>query len=167
MKDKIREIIEMQKALDLSIINSNNVDFDSILDSKRVELALFDELGELNHELKSDWCWWKKSQKPKNRDRVLEELIDCLHFATIISYRSMDDKELNSCIAWYCNNDGTLTLGYSEKLLFAYYNAILNCKQCMFMVLMLGRNLGYSFDEMYQAYINKNKVNFDRQKQGY
>ena len=35
-------------------------------------------LGELTHELKGDW--WKKSQKPVDRKRVLEELVDVYHF---------------------------------------------------------------------------------------
>lgn len=163
MRDKIREIIEMQKALDESIYNSNNTKFDL----ERTKLALFDELGEFNHELKADWCWWKKSQKSKNRDKVLEELIDCLHFATTITYRSLKEDDLNGCIDWYCLNDGDIKIGESVRLLLTYYNAILNNKQCMFMVLMLGRNLGFTFDEMYQAYVNKNQTNYDRQKKGY
>ena len=42
--------------------------------------ALFDELGELNHELKAKWCWWKKTQEPVDREKLLEEYVDCIHF---------------------------------------------------------------------------------------
>ena len=35
-------------------------------------MASFDELGEVNHEMKAEWCYWKKSQEPVNRDKLKE-----------------------------------------------------------------------------------------------
>jgi dimeric dUTPase (all-alpha-NTP-PPase superfamily) len=42
---------------------------------------LFDELGELMHAQKSDWCWWKFTQEPTDKAKVFEEYADVLHFA--------------------------------------------------------------------------------------
>ena len=62
MKDKeiyrnnemIKEMVEMQKALDESIYNGHGVEYNE----ERTYLALIDEIGELTHELKAEWCWW-------------------------------------------------------------------------------------------------------------
>lgn len=67
------EMLEAQKRLDERIIQGNGLTYADLYNSDRYQHALLDELGELNHELKSRWCWWKKTQKPENRDKVLED----------------------------------------------------------------------------------------------
>ena len=44
-------------------------------------MAILDEIGELTHELKANWCWWKKTQAPVDNEKVLGELVDIWHFA--------------------------------------------------------------------------------------
>lgn len=40
-------------------------------DEEKLNLAILDEIGELTHELKANWCWWKKSQAPVDNEKVL------------------------------------------------------------------------------------------------
>jgi dimeric dUTPase (all-alpha-NTP-PPase superfamily) len=42
--------------------------------------TILDEVGELTHELKANWCWWKKTQPPVDEKKVLGELVDIWHF---------------------------------------------------------------------------------------
>ena len=67
----------MQRTLNENILNEFG---EEAMTEEKLELAIIDELGELTHELKGDWCWWKKTQKPVDRKRVLEELVDVYHF---------------------------------------------------------------------------------------
>lgn len=45
-----------------------------------LRIAYFDELGELTHEMKPNWNWWKIKNAPINLPLVQEELSDVLHF---------------------------------------------------------------------------------------
>ena len=58
MKEKIIEMLKMQEALDKSFMEYKRLDK---LDIRKVKCALRDELGEVNHEMKGDWCYWKKN----------------------------------------------------------------------------------------------------------
>ena len=74
----IKDMLERQKAYDAEVFKKHNVDYVS---KSQLESALFDELGELMHSQKSDWCWWKFTQEPKDEAKVFEEYIDVVHFA--------------------------------------------------------------------------------------
>lgn len=58
--------------------------------AKRIKVAYLAEVGELIQELKNDWNYWKNSTKKINKQRVLEELPDCLHF--LLSYLNLVEK---------------------------------------------------------------------------
>lgn len=73
----IKDMLERQKAYDAEVFKKHNVDYVS---KSQLESALFDELGELMHAQKSDWCWWKKTQAPVDDNKVLGELVDVWHF---------------------------------------------------------------------------------------
>ena len=77
IKGKLREMFTMQKDLNENILKEFGEDS---MTEEKLELAIIDELGELTHECKGVWCWWKKTQPPVNRQRVLEELVDVYHF---------------------------------------------------------------------------------------
>ena len=84
MLEQLKELLEMQRVLDENIYTTHNVKYDE----EKTYLALIDEIGELNHELKAEWCWWKKNQAPVNKEKVLEELVDVWHFALSIFYQN-------------------------------------------------------------------------------
>ena len=53
--EMIKDMLERQKAYDEEVFKKHNVDYVS---KTQLESALFDELGELMHAQKADWCWW-------------------------------------------------------------------------------------------------------------
>lgn len=60
----IKEMLQMQAKLDKAIMDEYKLEE---LDEGKLNLAILDEIGELTHELKANWCWWKKSQEPVDR----------------------------------------------------------------------------------------------------
>lgn len=160
-KEMIIEMLEMQKALDEAIYKGHNTSFNK----DRCFLALIDEIGELTHELKSDWCWWKKTVKPKDDAKVLEELVDVWHFAMSIH------NNINNPYSRLTYVD---FLDF-EKMKNTKYNIvyIINCltdgigMESLFYVIHLTFKLGYEIEDVYKAYIEKNKINYERLKGGY
>ena len=79
----IRKMLKMQAKLDEAIMEEYGLEE---LDEEKLNLAILDEIGELTHELKANWCWWKKSQAPVDNEKVLGELVDIWHF--VLSYQN-------------------------------------------------------------------------------
>ena len=69
----IREMLQMQSKLDEEIMKVHKL---TEIQQEQLELAILDEIGELTHELKGIWCWWKFTQKHVNDEKVLCELVD-------------------------------------------------------------------------------------------
>ena len=82
MKDSelrmIETMLKKQDELNSAIMKEYGL---ATISKEQIDLATLDEIGEFTHELKGDWCWWKKSQEPVDVDKVIEEYIDVVHFA--------------------------------------------------------------------------------------
>lgn len=159
MKEKIIEMLHIQEALDNSFMNY--MGRTKPLTIEEVQKALFDECGEVNHAMKAEWCYWKKSQKPVEREELKKELADVYHFALTLHRLRCDFKFEESSYLHYKNffenRDWFETLQYvSDGGISSLYRTI-----------VLTEKLGFTFDEMYEAYIAKNKVNYERMKEGY
>ena len=101
IREQLKEMFQMQRTLNKSILDEFG---EESMTEEKLELAIIDELGELTHELKGDWCWWKKTQKPVDRKRVLEELVDVYHFvmtSEMMRRYSSTDKEIDSILNKY------------------------------------------------------------------
>lgn len=162
IKEQLKEMFTMQKALNEAILKEFGQD--SISEGKLM-LAIVDELGELTHELKGDWCWWKKTQPPVDGQRVLEELVDIWHF--VMTWELFQDARGIDFIMkkynFYINRFGTgITGSVGYFIANVYYEF-----EKLPMLLDLTERLGFSFDEVYQEYINKNRENYDRLARGY
>ena len=77
-KIDLNELLKRQSMLDEKFKEKMGIEK---LDPKLIKVAYLDEVGELIHELKPLWCYWKKEHKEIDKQRALEELSDCLHFA--------------------------------------------------------------------------------------
>ena len=155
MKEKIEEMIKMQKALDSAIYKEHGAQFDE----EKYCLAILDEVGEMVHELKGNWCWWKKTQKPVDRKRVLEELVDVWHFTLSYTYQKQY----------------TISISYFEKLyeeieahtLFSVIRMFIACDYSIERLLLITYKLGFNIDDVYNEYIKKNQENYQRLERGY
>lgn len=158
MKDKIIEMLKMQEALDNSFLQYMGNDK---IDIEKVRMALFDELGEVNHEMKAEWCYWKKSQKPVDRDKLKEEISDVWHFTLslhrLINGITFSEFEFKRSKIWHDNVNWEVII---RGMALGNADILYDC-------IALTEKLGFTFDEMYQAYMDKNKVNYERMKSGY
>lgn len=165
IKEQLKEMFQMQRTLNENILNEFG---EEVMTEEKLELAIIDELGELTHELKGNWCWWKKTQKPVDRKRVLEELVDVYHF--VMTYEMRYGYKNNESIEVILNFYEDDIDEYYVRLLLPLSHAIReildnNCK--LTDLLILSGLLGFTFDEIYQEYLNKNKINYERLKNGY
>lgn len=97
MEEKI-ENLQPLKIMELTELHRRQALLDERFKAKECEnertadaliIAYFDEFGELSHELKSKWNWWKKINPKPFRAKVLEEMSDVLHF--YLSWLKIED----------------------------------------------------------------------------
>ena len=157
MLDQLKELLEMQRMLDENIVKKHNAE----ITIEKLRIAMLDEIGELTHELKGDWCWWKTTQAPVNREKVLEELVDVWHFA--LSIANHTDHKLNENISKYDYKDYVKNDKYTEIV----SHLITREDLIVFTVMCLTYKLGFEFDDVYEAYKKKNAVNYERLRNGY
>ncbi len=168
------EMLEAQKKLDERIIQGNGLTYADLYNSDRYQHALLDELGELNHELKSRWCWWKKTQAPMDKTKVLEEFVDCLHFVLSWQLATLEVEPnvgyLPAETAWnaYKRGDGYTTVqavvhvkGVSKFFGHSYVTPPVSA------LIRLMNGLELDYGDVYNAYMAKNQVNHERQDNGY
>ena len=158
MKEKIIEMLKIQEALDKSFMEYNNLEE---LDIDKVQMALFDECGEVNHEMKAEWCYWKKSQKPVDREKLMEELADVWHFA--LTLHRLYHGITHNYLTYEFERDRYKWIHWFDVLKLLSKGTVL----CLDHTIILTEKLGFTFDEIYEAYITKNKENYERMKRGY
>ena len=166
IKEQLKEMFQMQRALNKNILDEFG---EEAMTEEKLELAIIDELGELTHELKGDWCWWKKTQAPVNRQRVLEELVDVYHFvmtSEMMRRYSSTDGVIDIILNQYEFSINHFDELEKERLDYLIGNISYSYDK-LTVLLQLTKCLQFSFDEIYQEYLNKNKINYERLKNGY
>lgn len=160
----LKKLLNMQKELDKTIFKNSDI---TKYPLEKVKLALLVELGELANE---DKCfkYWKK-HKEIDKERVLDEFADCLHFALSlenefhqINYTIRDIEEAYSksikCVA----NEDEKTIEFLQT-----FELVINEDDYLLAVISIGVAIGITLNEIEQAYLAKNKVNYERQNNGY
>jgi len=118
------------------------------------------------------YCEGKKEYK----NPLLEEYVDCLHFILsvgndleienfvaieqLVKFKSFEDREV-LFVFRKLYLEVSLLLDDAKNFAYEYYPHILQW------FLELGYLLGFTWEQVEQAYYDKNKVNFERQEQGY
>ena len=171
MIEKLAEMLRMQLALDQAYFKEYGTSYEEILANNGYFYAILDEVGEWNHERKSLWCWWKKSQKQADRKKELEEFVDILHFAMSRDLAVEPDR---SRILWYAELTFSPTTWHSDEYAFIderiarFLWSVQKRREIVTaQLLKIGEEAGYSFDEIYETYLRKNRTNFERLQNGY
>lgn len=163
----IKEMLQMQAKLDESIMKEYGLDE---IDEENLRMAILDEVGELTHELKANWCWWKKTQAPVDKEKVLGELVDIWHF--VLSYQNhfnsgeemlcsyLNEKEMSSTLLERLRVK-TINLPFALSHLVYYKCSIIA------VLVAISEYLGFTIEQVYEAYCGKNKINYQRLKEGY
>lgn len=191
----IGDIFKAQKATD-EVIHQNKGLYTGDTFEKRI-LALIVELGETANEWRAFKFWSEDRRPryaEKNCDNcngkgftlmdnelgreyddceecgnpLLEEYVDSLHFLVSIGldlnveqveYRVIEnDKDITRQFIELTNMASLLILeGKKHQMWHNLFSAFIR----------LGGDLGFTWDEIYNAYFDKNKVNHQRQEEGY
>jgi dimeric dUTPase (all-alpha-NTP-PPase superfamily) len=165
--DLIKEMLQMQAKLDEAIMKEYGL---TEIDEENLCFAILDEVGELTHELKANWCWWKKTQAPVDDNKVLGELVDVWHFV----------------LSWQNNfnggKEGLLTCEQTMKKVDENRWSIEGCRNGIVIkladlasfslwkvepLIAITEYLGFTIEQVYEAYCGKNKINYQRLKEGY
>lgn len=161
--EMIKDMLGRQKAFDTEVFKKHNI---TSISREKLESALFDELGELMHSQKADWCWWKFTQEPKDETKVFEEYIDVVHFALMYEIKFGSGCYMNKDIKWNYN-ELKKDLEFGQAYAFSCIISLTRADNVLAYVIALGLHLGYSIEEIYKEYIRKNEVNKERLANGY
>ena len=167
-KKQIKEMMKLQKALDIRVRENNEIELDKDLTLEKF-LALKTELYEFINELES-FKYWKKN---KGKDHILEEACDTLHFILSLAIdkevdMNIEEKEIKEL--------GEVNKIETNELLAMSDFLISDCmidndwkilKSVLMIILIVLRRVGFDKEDLYNAYIKKNKVNHERQDNNY
>ena len=159
----ISELYEMQRELDNRICKEHRLEGMNLVPSKI--LALQVELGELANETRCFKFW--SSRGPSSEEIILEEYVDCLHFILSIGLEGgLTDINLAKI-----DNDNNLIDQFQNiftRIVAFQHEPTLDNYEALFAhFLLLGGKLGFSEGKIYLAYLRKNRVNHQRQDDGY
>ncbi|TVP83604.1 MAG: dUTPase [Alkalicoccus sp.] len=164
----IEKLFHKQRQLDAYIEEKRNVTAEEVLEEKL--LAFIVETGELANEVRCFKFWSGKG--PSDKAVILEEYVDGLHFllsiGNTLSERPEFDQskktikegtEKEKTAAFLVLTSLTSAL-YKEKNRNAY-------QETFEAYISLAGLLGYTWDDVLEAYESKNKENYSRQDNNY
>jgi dimeric dUTPase (all-alpha-NTP-PPase superfamily) len=137
-------------------------------------LALLVELGECANEWRG-FKKWSKDQKPRttsisgrneNKNPLLEEYVDCIHFMLSIGLE-LDVELINIVPIKKKNVIEQFTVLFNAVTILKIHFAPFVYNHVFSAFIGLGEMLGFSWDEIENAYLEKNAVNHKRQEESY
>ena len=163
----IRKMLKKQAKLDKSIMREYGLEE---LDEEKLNIAILDEIGELTHELKADWCWWKKTQPFVDKEKVLGELVDIWHF--VLSYQNNFNEgeeglgsapDVKKRVKQQCD----LMHSIDDALIYEFIQLVSYPFYRIESLIAITEYLGFTVEQVYKAYCGKNKINYQRLNEGY
>ena len=127
-----------------------------------MKIALFVELGELMNEFPTKFKHWKSSAKD-DREKGLEEYVDCLHFALSLTNYSMNRGKWKVNESWEYEAHNHNVLSLFDEL----NGCVTYIKEPLSFLFAIGNKLGFTWDEIYHDYTKKNEINYQRLRSGY
>lgn len=166
----LNKLSEIQGGLDYRIIEEKGLQGQDLFENKIS--ALIVEIAELENEVRCFKHWSDKPPSPKSV--IIEEYVDGWHF--ILSIGNDFNTMHESYDTWECE---TLTTQFNElyesvsefRKMIIFESPLKNQLECYAEIVRgyigLGRMLTFSDEEIEQAYLDKNKINHERQSNGY
>ncbi|WLR60780.1 dUTP diphosphatase [Guptibacillus hwajinpoensis] len=161
---KFEHLFTLQRQLDTRIVKEHNLEHEDLFENKL--LALKVEIGELANETRCFKYWSKKAPSPK--ETILEEYVDGIHFILslgielgITTYEAVSKGDLAGSEVHAFHRVYKAIDQVASKKNEEAFNDLMES------YLLLGQLIGLRFEEMNEAYLKKNKVNHNRQDQGY
>lgn len=160
------DLYVMQKVLDLKVQEGVNDGYD-MNSSYSVEdriYAFHTEVHELANEV-GFFKFWKRGHI-MDRGRVLDELVDCVHFLLSISLAKGYNGVIKAVEPFELWSDYTMY----DLFTLLRENQIGNVghfQRAFSLLLGIGAKLGFSEDDILEGYNAKNVINHTRQREGY
>ncbi len=159
----LSQLFTMQRELDSFIRENSDVPTDVF---REKGLALIVELAELANETRSFKFWSTKG--PSANEIILEEYVDSIHFLLSLGI----EKEFTQVTQW---PEGEVTGDLTELFLktmesitrFLHELTIQSYENVWIHYGAIARKLGFTYEDIINAYIAKNEENYERQKTGY
>ncbi|WP_338469316.1 dUTP diphosphatase [Niallia sp. XMNu-256] len=167
----VKKLCEMQEVLDNRIIQEHRLEGQNLENNKI--LALLVEICELANETRCFKHWSNKG--PSENNILIEEYVDSLHFfLSIANDRQYDVEHLYKVYVSdfeVQQQETSLVTAFKEvmaKILTMEQNQDpFHYIQAFAAYLNLGKMLGFTWEQIEQAYIKKNEINHKRQDNGY
>ena len=160
-----QKLFAMQKGLDEHIETKHMLQEEDLFERK--VLALLVELGELANETRCFKFWSLRPSSPQQT--VLEEYVDGVHFILSLGIECGFDGENDFSAILRCKETLTDQFLFVFELIskFRASKSLIDYKQLLQGYIHLGELLGFNSGDTENAYVDKNEVNYERQKQGY
>jgi len=161
-----KKLSEMQKQLRRDIMEHHPEIKSDVERFDKLILALNVEVGEIANEVKCFKFWSVKP--PSSKEVIIEEFVDALHFVLELGI------ELNEVVGniYYLDKDVQSVTGKFNELyqcitrLNRYRNST-TYQMVVSGLFTLGMALGFDDEDIEAAYLKKNVINHNRQKEGY
>ena len=154
----IRKMIEDERELDEVLFKKGGIKNYPL---NEIILAYKVEVGEALNE----WAGFKfwKTNKRVDRDALLEELADCLHFALSLEGYSSDYSHN------YERYEGKKKWKYAEEGhdIEHYAGWCFRDSEYLGNTIALALSMGFTREELVDAYYRKRNINFERARNGY
>lgn len=159
----LKKLFQMQKELDAFIENTQQISH-NVFQEKG--LALMVELAELANETRCFKFWSTKG--PSERPVILEEFVDSIHFILSLGLeKGFDDLETWAVIKEKRDLTELFLLTQEAILTFIHQPVADTYKKVWQCYGLIAYNLGFTFEDILGAYIEKNEENYNRQRTGY
>lgn len=162
-----QQLLEMQEQLDRHIMKKQKLQFIKL---SNLVLALSTEISEVANAYQK-WKYWKVNNQPK--EDLLEEIADFTHFLLSLSNRFYVDNETISKLIPVKYNEVEihfLQMQYTASMIGVFGDA--EDKQLYVQIMWklfkgLLEHLGFTENDVFQVYLKKNKINYERQASNY
>ena len=160
---ELTKLFTMQRELDLFIQKSSHVNTDVF---REKGLALLVELAELANETRSFKFWSTKG--PSAVEVILEEYVDSIHFLLSLgiekgftSVKQWPEGEVTGSLTeLFLKTTESITHFLNDLTIESYENVWVHYGA-------IASKLGFTYQDIIDAYIAKNEENYERQKTGY
>lgn len=160
----LHKLFQMQAQLDNRIEKEHQLQHVPLLDKKILSLLV--ELGELANETRCFKFW--STKPPAKQEVILEEYVDGVHFILSIGLDLGVEEEIQiESIDQQREVVDQFHVMYKAITEFHKHTDIAHYKVLFKEYFYLGKLLGFSHEEIEDAYMKKNEVNHKRQDQGY
>ena len=162
-----QKLLEMQDKLDTHIMKNHKLQFIKL--SKAV-LATIIELSEAVNDEQS-FKYWKVNNQPK--PTLIEEIADFTHFLTHLSNRfnvTAEDITNRGMIKHKELDEHFICMFHTLSMIGLYPKGEEKRKHVLILWSLfkgLWEHLGFTENDVFQAYLKKNKINYERQETNY